>query len=376
MKTFLFLSLAFLSSQLAQATHLIGGYIQVKPVTGSTLTYEAIAVVYSYAGAATEQASSLSMCFGDGSTNEVTRATLQYVTLGNNNISSRLGISTYRINHTYAGPGVYTLTTSLSNRTPAVNIPNSTVQQEPLTLTTTFTTVSPANQTPTPSIPITGLYIALNQKVVLPLHATDADGDSLVYGLVKSQTSASNDFCNYRQMATYQFPNDVTHQGIYKLNNRTGDLTWDAPAQQGNYSIVISVSEYRNGIFLSQTLQEIALIVADQPGTPSPLPPYEPAIEGNGIITAISKYVDSDIQLTAFPSPVDDRLQVVIQTSNPTTALVQLLDINGRNVHELIFNRAAREHEKAIDMGSLVPGTYLIRATIGGRSLIKKIVKK
>ncbi|QDK78118.1 T9SS type A sorting domain-containing protein [Spirosoma sp. KCTC 42546] len=376
MRTFLVLSLTFLGIQLAQATHLIGGYIQAKAASGSSLTYEITVTLYSYIGPATTEASSISVCFGDGNTATVTRASLVNVPLGSNNISSGIGINTYRINHTYAGPGVYTLMTSLTNRTPAVNVLNSTVQQEPLALTTTFTTVSAANQTPSLSIPTTGLYIPINQKITLPLHAIDVDGDSLVYGLAKSQTNTMSDFCNYRQMSTYQFPNDATHQGTYKLNSRTGDLTWDAPTKLGNYTIVISISEYRNGVLLSQTAQEIMVIVADLPGTPSTIPAYEPAIEGNGIITAIPNYIDSDMVLTAFPSPVEDRLQVVIQTSNPTTATLQLLDINGRNVHEQTFNRASREHEQSINMTSLAPGTYLVRAMVGGRSLLRKIVKR
>ncbi|AUD07180.1 T9SS type A sorting domain-containing protein [Spirosoma pollinicola] len=376
MKIFTFLFLTFLSIQLTQATHLVGGYIQVKPISGSSLTYEVVAVVYMYAGAATDQASSINLCFGDGSTATATRESLLYITLGSNNISPRIGINTYRINHTYAGPGIYTLITSLPNRTPAVNIPNSTVQQEPLTLTTIFTTISGTNQTPSLPIPPTGFSVGLNQRATLSFQATDIDGDSLVYGLVKSQTNTTNDLCSYQQMVSYQFPNDVTRQGTYKLNNRTGDLTWDAPAQLGNYSLVITVSEYRNGNFISQTTQEVALIVDDKPGTPGTIPAYEPAIEGNGIVTATSEYDDANFRLTTFPNPFDDQLQVLIQTSNPTTTTLQLMDVNGRKLHELVFSRLARQHEQIISMSDLLPGVYLVRAIIGERTLTRKIVKK
>ncbi|QMW03387.1 T9SS type A sorting domain-containing protein [Spirosoma foliorum] len=376
MKTFLFLFLAFLSVQVAQATHLIGGYIQVKPVAGSGLTYEVIATIYSYAGSATSEASSLSICFGDGNTREVPRSSLLYVTLGSNTISSKIGINTYRINHTYSGPGTYTLTTSLANRTPALNIPNSSTQQEPLALTTTFITGSLSNQTPELASPTIGFSVGLGQKTTLAFRATDADGDSLAYGLVKPLTNTTTDFCSYRSMTAYQFPNDVTHQGTYKLNNRTGDLTWDAPTQQGNYSVVISVSEYRNGILISQTIQEIALIVTDQPGTPNTIPAYEPAIEGNGIVTALPNYLDSDFTLTTFPSPVDDQLQVIVQTSTLTNATIQLVDVGGRKLYESDSAKSARQHEQVISMGSLTPGVYIIRAVTGNRSLSRKIVKR
>ena len=291
-------------------------------------------------------------------------------------ISPGISVSTYPITHTYAGPGTYTLTTSLANRTTAINITNSATQQEPLTLLTTFTTTSTPNQTPILSIPATGFSVALNQQLVLPLHATDADGDSLTYSLAKPQTSPENNLCSYRPVTNYQFPNDITHQGTFKINNRTGDLIWNAPTQQGTYSMAIAVNEYRNGILLSQTLQEITLIVEDRAGTPTPIPPYEPAIQGDGVITATASYPDTDFLLTAFPNPADDNVQVVIQTSNPTTATIELFDITGRKLHELQFRKMARQHEQVISLGSLTPGTYLLHATVGGRILVRKIVKR
>ncbi|WP_460908777.1 T9SS type A sorting domain-containing protein [Spirosoma areae] len=50
--------------------------------------------------------------------------------------------------------------------------------------------------------------------------------------------------------------------------------------------------------------------------------------------------------------------------------------MNGRKLHELRFSRAARQHEQVIDMGSLTPGVYLLRALVGGRVIIRKIVKR
>jgi len=371
MKLVTLLCLTLLSVQGAQATHLLGGYIQAKTTTGSALTYEITAVVYMNAGNAADQTTSLTVCFGDGSSTGIaSRVSQQYL------VDKSVIINSYRLSHTYAGPGTYTLTASPSIRTSSVNISSTSGinEQELLTLTTTFSTNPVANQTPTLSIPATGFRVALNQRFVFPLSATDPDGDSLVYGLSKPVTSNMIDLCSHRHLAAYLFPNDVTHQGTFKLNNRTGDLTWDVPAKEGYYSAAITVDEYRNGILISQTTEEIPLIVQDRSGTPAAIPPYEPAIEGT-IVTAITTYADSDITLTTFPNPVDDLLQVIIQTSNPMTATIELTDANGRKLHELRFNRAARQHEQLISMDSLAPGVYLLRANVGGRSLIRKIVK-
>jgi hypothetical protein len=369
MKSFTLLCLLLWGIQASYATHLLGGYIQAKPVTASSLTYEITVVIYLNESAAADNMTNLLLCFGDGLTRTVTRQTRLLIA------NKQISLNSFRTIYTYSGPGTYTVSTTLVNRTPSQNVPNSAAQQEPLTLTTTFLTNNTPNETPTLAIPEAGFQIATNQRVVLPLKATDADGDSLVYGLAKPLTSSTNEPCTHRQVANYQFPNDLTRQGTFKLNRQTGDLTWDAPTQQGYFSVAMIVYEYRKGILISQTSEEIPLIVVDKPGTPGIIPPYEPATEG-AIVTAIPEYHDETIVLSVFPNPVEDRLQVVIQTSNSSTAAIQLFDENGRQLHQLTFSRLSRHHEQLIGMGSLSPGVYLLRADVDGRTITRKILKK
>ena len=373
MKPLILLCLMLLRIQVAQATHLLGGHIQAKPVTGSSLTYEITVVVYMYAGSATDQTINLPVCFDDGSPVGAASFMSSQLLSGDKSVTIRQ----YRLFHTFLGPGTYTLTTSLSNRTPAENNTDRTTQG-PLTLTTTFSTNAIGNRTPLLSIPETGFRVGINQRIVFPLKATDADGDSLVYGLANPLTSNLTDQCSRQRISSYQFPNDVRRQGIFKLNNRTGDLVWDMPTKLGYYSIAITVEEYRTGNLISRTLQEIPLIVDDLPGVVSSIPAYEPAIEGavGLVITATTPGVDTDINLTSFPNPVDDHLQVRIQTSNLTTATLQLLDVNSRKLYELTFSKASRQHEQLISLANLAPGVYLLQAQVAGRSLVRKIVKK
>ncbi|GAB3890857.1 T9SS type A sorting domain-containing protein [Spirosoma agri] len=372
MRTFLLLSLLILGGQVSYGTHLLGGYIQVKPIAGSSLTYEVTATLYlneREGATAADNMNGILLCFGDGQTQTVTRQSRLLVS------NREISVNTYRMNHTYAGPGTYSVTTSLQNRTPSVNIPNSATQQESLTLRTTFLTNTTPNQTPALALTTASFQIAANQRTTLSLQAKDAEGDSLVYALTRPLTINTNDPCSFRSIGSYQFPNDLTRQGTFKLASRTGELTWDMPTQLGYFSVAITVSEYRNGVLLSQTIEEIPLIVVDKPGTPGVLPPYEPALEG-ALVTALSNYKDEDVSFTVFPNPVDDRLQVVVQTSQPSTVSLRLVDANGRELHRLAFNRVARQHEQVIGMGSLAQGVYLIHATIDGRSMVRKIIKK
>lgn len=368
MKTFTFFFCLLWPGGQALATHLLGGYIQARPTAGSALTYEVTVFVY-VNGTPTGGDNSISICFGDGST--AIANLLDHQILSVDRTSS---VSTYRLTHTYPGPGTYAVSTTLTNRNESRNI--ATNAQEPLTLSTTFTTnATTSNRTPTLSVPQMGFRVAVNQRVVFPLKATDDDGDSLVYTLATPLTAMDNRQCVRQRVSTYQFPNDLTRQGTFKLDGRTGDLTWDAPTQLGYFSVAVTVGEYRNGLLISQTNQEIPLLVVDRPGTPGVIPPYEPALEG-GLVTALPNYRDETVTLTVFPNPVDDRLQVVAQTSNPATAQMQLLDSNGRTVHDMVFGRLARRHEQVISMNSLTPGLYVLRAKIGDQTLVRKVVKK
>jgi hypothetical protein len=369
MKTFTALCLILLGIQ-SYASHLRGGYIQTRSISATALTYEITITLYLDGPQGTNSTTGddqVLICLGDGSTQSVVR--LAHV-LSTDRTTS---INTYRLVHTYAGPGTYTLTTTLSNRTAVKNITGA--DQLPMTLATTFSTTNEINRTPTLLFPENGFLTATNQRLVFPLQTADAEGDSLVYTLTRPLTSSADNACTGRAVATYQYPNDLTRRGTFTLANQTGNLTWDAPVEQGNYSVAVTVGEYRNGILISQTQIEVLLTVVDRPGTPGLIPPYKPALEG-GLVTALPDYQEEDIKLTIFPNPVDDRLQVVVQTSNPATARIQLMDGNGRTLHDMTFGRLTRRHEQVISMGSLTPGFYVLHAKVGDRTLTRKVVKK
>lgn len=367
MKTTLFLSLCLLLAGLqATASHLRGGYIQVKSV--SALSYEINIYVFAdevNGASASASAGLVSICFGDGSTQEVIRISR---VLSANRATS---ISTYRVVHTYAGPGTYTLTSSIVNRTGVLNIERAT--DLPMTLTTVFTTGT--IKTPTLTIPDIGFTATLNQRFVLPFSSSDFTGDNLRYSLARPLTSPATNGCTATTTPSYQYPNDVTKQGTFKLDNRTGILTWDAPTKQGYYSAAISVNEYRDGTLISQTQFEILVTVIDAPGTPGVIPPYEPATEV-GLVTALPDYRDEPVTLATFPNPVEDRLQVVVQSSSPSPARIRLLGANGQILHELSFIKPARQHEQVISMTGVSPGIYFLQANVGGQALVRKVVKK
>jgi hypothetical protein len=263
MKTCILLCLTGLNVLVANATHLRGGYIQTRSISTTTLTYEITVRLFLdevYGTTAVNSLDQVSLCFGDGS--------IQSGIRGSRVLSSdkTTSINTYVITHTYAGPGTYTVSSALANRSSVRNI-GTTDDQLSMLLYTTFTTGS-ANGSPTLLFPQNGLQAATSQRLVLPLSATDREGDSLVYSLARPVTTVGTGACTRQPVSAYQFPNDVTRRGTYTVANSTGILTWDAPVEQGNYSLAIHIDEYRNGLLISQTAVELALLVVDQPGTP------------------------------------------------------------------------------------------------------------
>ncbi len=374
MKTFMFMCLALLSIQASRATHLLGGYIQAKSTPGSPLVYEVTVTLYLNAvegAAATATTKSLAICFGDGSTAEAQQVSLQPLST-----DKTVSQGVYRIIHTFAGPGNYVVSTVISNRTGVENITRA--GDVPFVLNTVIS-ANESNRTPTLFVPETGFQIPVNRRAVFSFRSTDDEGDSLSYSLAKPLSSISNNRCDRLPISSYQFPNNLAQRGTFTIDNRTGDLTWNVPTQTGYFSVAVTMSEYRRGVLISQTLQEVVLVVVDRPGASDPVPPYQPAVEGSfgsAIVTGVSNYQDGDDWLTVFPNPVDDRLQVIVKTSNPSTASVQLLDVNGRLLHELGFRKTARQHEQVISMESLSPGLYFLRANVNGRGLVRKLTKK
>jgi hypothetical protein len=370
MKLFLWLGLLFAGLPMSYATHLRGGYIRTQSASTNALTQQITLVLYmdEVSGRpASEGSDTQEICFGDGMSVLATRQARQLLT------NRAASINTYQVVHMYAGPGIYTLSVGITNRTVVQNIPNA--DQIAFALSTTFSIGNTANQTPV--FAFSSDTLTVNQRASVSLRATDADGDSLVYGLARPLNKTMAEGCTaLTPVSMFQFPNDLTQQGTFKLNSATGVLTWDMPTQQGNFSVALTVSEYRRGTLISQTQEEIILMVIDRPGTPTTLPSYEPAVLGSSLVTALPDYRDEDVLVRVFPNPVDDRLQVLIQSSRSLPATVQLLDINGRTIHQLDFEKAARQHEQVISMGGLSAGTYLLRATVGKRTLTQKVLKR
>lgn len=371
MKIFTLLALICLMAAPAWSSHLLGGQIQTRKLSGNT--YEITVMLYmdeANGKMATDQTSSIPVCLGDGNIISAVRLSRRLIT--GQNISA----NAYRFTYAYNGPGVYRITTAITNRTQMTNL--SQALENPFALSTTIQVNSNAQNTTPVYEPTLDLWqVAINQRTALNFRATDADGDSLTYALVRPLTNSLSAACTTPPsiVGQYFFPNDVSKKGTYKLNARTGELVWDAPTTAGQYSAVVLIREWRNGIQIGESYVETVIRVQDKAGTPSPIPPYEPAAELS-IVTGTDPEADNGLLLTVSPNPVQSQFVARLRSNKATKATLQLLDLSGRIVAEKALNRPNIDHETTFSVENLPSGLYVLKADINGRIISQKVVKQ
>lgn len=116
------------------------------------------------------------------------------------------------------------------------------------------------------------VLVCYNSPLELDFHATDADGDSLVYFFCDGLTGGSktDPLPNPPDSPPY---NGVQYNGGYSgslplgtnavIDNNTGLVSGIAPQDVGTYVVSVCVYEFRNGVFISQTRKEIHVDVAN-----------------------------------------------------------------------------------------------------------------
>ncbi len=368
MKTYTLLALLCLIAAPAWASHFLGGQIQAKNMSGNT--YQITVVLFMDEGnAASDQTNSVPVCLGDGSTVSAVRAARRI-------IGQNISVNTYQFTHTYNGPGVFRITTSMANRTPMVNL--SQANQSIFSLSTTIQNNGNLRNATSIFEPSPELWqVGVNQRATLSLRAVDADGDSLSYALIKPITNSLSTACTTPfAVEEYVFPNAVSSKGTYKLNAQTGELIWDAPTTTGQYAASILVREWRNGIQIGESYVETVIRVQDKAGSPSPIPPYEPAAETPSLVTGIETDTEPELTLTVSPNPVQSQLMARIRATKSTTATLQLLNLTGQIVAEKALNRPDTTHEITFSVENLPSGLYVLKANVNGQIISQKIIKQ
>lgn len=117
------------------------------------------------------------------------------------------------------------------------------------------------------------IFLCVNTPFTFDHGATDADGDSLVYNLCTPSVGGTSfnpqpnpppppPFANVNWAGTYDANSPLQSISGFNLNTQTGLIT-TTPSALGQYVVGVCVSEYRNGVFLSETKREFQFNIID-----------------------------------------------------------------------------------------------------------------
>ncbi len=361
------LAFAALRPQAAHATHLRAGDIKATYDTTTGPSYNPRRVFFrmvlytDISGATTAVQNDATIFFGDGT---ATCAPVQRLTSAAVPVVSdpRVGSNVYYFEHTFPTTGSFIVSFVGENRNTTVrNMANPNTQNFYIATTVYLAPTLRGNRGAVlraPAIDRGGIrQIFLHNPA-----AYDADGDSLAFRLAPSRQVPGSSVTTLlgppcggtgtnrpdKIAATctgYHFPNDPTvtttpptkedgtPPATFEVDARTGQLTWNAPVEAGEYNVAIEISEYRRspGGFdlIGLVIREMQITIAATANRRPILtiPPDLCVIAGEqvrGVVTAVDGTgpgtTQTPITLFAYAGILPPATFVQTQTGPPTAS--------------------------------------------------------
>ncbi|RIV17608.1 gliding motility-associated C-terminal domain-containing protein, partial [Fibrisoma montanum] len=261
------LGLCLLSPGYTYATHVRAGEITTRRLSPNSLTYEITLTAYfdeQNGRLASDGQGVVPFCFGDGTTQDVSRSVRQPIGFGSS-------LNIYRVTHTFPGPGTYTIGIQIINRNANTrNLPPASLNISFYVSTTIV--INPAlqiNSTPVMLNPPLD-SARVGQRFCHNPAAFDVDGDSLAYRLsvpkdAPGSPCISRNYPGYQNPTQYSRNSESGGPASFSINASTGELCWDAPGEEGQYNFAFIVEEWRNGVLIGEITRDMQIIVLDQP---------------------------------------------------------------------------------------------------------------
>ena len=204
----------------------------------------------------------LTIFWGDGTAQRIGRTLIEDMPGG-------IRKNEYEMCHTYDGFGRYFISFEDMNRVAqVVNIDNGGSVNIPFSVSTSFFLPNPIPFGCNSSPEMTQIPIEAACVGSVWTHnpgAFDVDGDSLAYEFTTPQRAPRVPIANY------VLPNQTGGTGSLFINERTGQITWDAPLQPGEYTLAFLVKSFRNGIPLDTVIRDMQIIVEECSNDPPTL---------------------------------------------------------------------------------------------------------
>ncbi|MET7259483.1 T9SS type A sorting domain-containing protein [Dyadobacter jiangsuensis] len=366
MKSVYRILLLVLLSAYAHASHLRGGEILARHLSGQTYDIRVKIYLDTQTGqSAAEALNSVTVCMGDGAIKEASRLSMTTVSKG-------VSVGEYQVNYTYPAAGIYQISTALDTRTNQIlNLP-----QAELTSQFLWTVIDTQSANSTPVLPDLEFEAGVRQVFSIDLKPIIADNDSMGVKVVRL-SRPSPGTCGVRMLDhSYRFPNEVSATGTFKVDAAQKKLVWTAPEVVGNYLFAMVVTEWRDGIKISESYREGMVTVIDRPGDTVEVPPYESS-EYGGVITSTPVVSSSEVSMAvqAYPVPTENFVTVKAYSKQRDIIRLQLIDMNGRILTEIASKTPEISVQEVFDMRNLARGMYLIRASNAKDSVTQKVLR-
>lgn len=244
----------------------------------------------------------LLISWGDGTTDTIRRD--REIPLGNG-----IKRNEYTLCHRFPGFGRYFISFQDQNRVAnIVNVDGGGSVNIPFSVYTVYTLTNPILNGCNSSPELTQSPIENACIGSVWTHnpgAFDVDGDSLAFEFTTPQRAPGVPITNYSPV------NQGT--GALSINETTGQITWDAPAIAGEYTLAFLVKSFRNGIPLDTLVRDMQIFVAECANDPPEVElPFEEicVVAGELIVfdviaTAPMTDTDQEVKLTASGRPFD-----------------------------------------------------------------------
>jgi gliding motility-associated-like protein len=204
--------------------------------------------------------------------------------------------------------------------------------------------------------------ICSHKHFTLQYNAADADGDSLVYSFAPAYNSgATTDSRNVNPAPPAYNP--VTYINGYDsedplgnkatIDPQTGIISGIAP-DVGRYVVCVSVSSYRNGVFLSEHRKDFIVNVTDCDFAGVELDPKPVSCDGFSVDFSND---NNSSQNQTFYWEFGDPVTGVLDTSTLKTP-THLYSDTGVYVYKLVINRGQQCSDSATQIRKVYPGFF------------------
>lgn len=278
------------------STHNRAGEITYRHVTG--FTYEFTITTYTKVSGLSGDADRqrLGISWGDGTFDSLSRSSEIFLDVD-------IKQNKYIGSHTYPGPFTYVVGVTDPNRIDnIININNSvnTLFYLEDTLRILDPNIIGFNNSPqllNPPIE----YGNVGQIFIHNPNAFDPDGDSLAFFIMAPLQGSG------LPVSGYSPPNQIAPgpNNQISINQRTGELVWDAPQRAGIYNIVIIIYEYRNGVFMGTVIRDLQIFIDATNNSPPVL----------NVPLQICKVIGDTILFTATASDPNPQDKVTIRAN-------------------------------------------------------------